>query len=121
MKTEIDKDFILHELSYIIEILVYLDEEEMYEVYKKSKITDYKSFLKKELIEEDYSEFLDGYNKILIKYNMPLNEYDDDFECKLHDEQAEYCSEFSLHILDKYVTNKSLVRERNINKILNIV
>lgn len=117
MKTKIDKDFILFELSHIIDADI-LDEE-IYEVYKKSEITDYESFLRKELLEEDYSEFLDGYNKILIKYNMPLNEYDDDFEDNLHNEQADYCSDFAHHILDKYVTNKSLVRERNINKILN--
>jgi hypothetical protein len=115
---KIDKEFILDTLSYIAEEGNYEKGEEGYSAYEKFKNSKkYKIFLEKELQEEDYSEFINGYNEILSRYNMSLNEYSD-FEPDLTDEESEYCNTFALSILDKYVTNKFIVRERKLNKIL---
>lgn len=117
---KIDKEFMLDVFSNISEEGIYQPGEKGYVAYEKFKSSqEYKIFLEKELQDEDYSNFRKGYNEILSKFNMPLDEYDFDFDDYLADEECTYCNDFALSILDKYVINKDEIRERRLNKIFN--
>lgn len=121
---KIDKEFMLDVFSNISEEGSYQPGEKGYVAYEKFKSSqEYKIFLEKELQDEDYFNFRKGYNEILSKFNMPLDEYDFDFDDNLsrvfRHEECTYCNDFALYILDKYVINKDEIRERRLNKILN--